>query len=452
MVDDALDLARFERLVAEGRAALADGDPAVGLERLAGALSLWRGPALDEFREPFAVREGARLAALRLAALEDRVEAELALGRHAGVATELDGLVRLHPHRERLRGQHMVALYRSGRQAEALASYREAWRELDEDLGIQPSSELRELEQRILAQDPALDAAVRKAGAPWPWAAPHPEGATRYASRGDTSIAFQVFGDGELELAVTSGWVLPMELFRDEPRLARFLDTLGAFARVLLWDKRGTGLSDRIAPGLRPTLAERVGDLETVIDAAGFTRPALLGLSEGCHFAALFAAMHPERTSSLVLYGGWPKSLRTPDYPAGGTPEQLARLTGEVREHWGDAEYLLRYWAPASVDDERLGAWWARALRLGATPTAAVAWLDLMADVDLRETLRTIRAPCLVIHRRGDVIVPVANGRALAECIADSEYLELPGPDHLWWTGDQKAITDAIRSFLSRTR
>jgi pimeloyl-ACP methyl ester carboxylesterase len=234
--------------------------------------------------------------------------------------------------------------------------------------------------------------------------------------------------------------------------MARFLEALGSFARVLLWDKRGTGLSDRIAPGVRPTLEERASDLGTVIDAAGFTQPALLGLSEGCHLAALYAVMEPERVSSLVLYGGWPKTLCSPDYPAGDTPEEFERLMGEVREHWGRAEYLLRYWAPASVDDERLGAWWARSLRLGATPTAAVAWLELMEHVDIRAELRAIRAPCLVAHRRGDIIVPVANGRALADCIPHSEYLELPGADHLWWTGDQGALTDAIRGFLARKR
>jgi DNA-binding SARP family transcriptional activator/pimeloyl-ACP methyl ester carboxylesterase len=448
----ALDVERFEHLAAEGRAAFATEDPAVASERLGKALSLWRGPALAEFSEPFAMREGARLEALRLAALEDRIEADLALGRHAAAATELDGLTALHPHRERLRGQHMVALYRAGRQAEALASYREAWQSLDAELGIQPSAELRELEQRILVHDPVLAPPGREAGALLPRAMPQAQGVTRYASRGDISLAYQVFGEGELELAVTSGWVLPMELFRDDPGFARFLDRLGSFARVLLWDKRGTGLSDRIAPGARPTLEERTADLGTVIDAAGFERPALLGLSEGCHLAALYAVAHPERTNMLALYGGWPRTLRAPDYPWGDAPEWFAELVEEVREHWGDAAYLLRYWAPASEHDEHLRAWWSRALRLGATPTAATTWLELMKDVDLRESLSAIEAPCLVVHRRGDVIVPVGNGRSLAECIPHAEYVELPGTDHLWWTGDQDALLEAIERFFTRPR
>jgi DNA-binding SARP family transcriptional activator/flavin reductase (DIM6/NTAB) family NADH-FMN oxidoreductase RutF len=154
---ETVDLARFERLAAEGRAALAAGDAATAGERLAAALALWRGPALAEFGEAFAEREGARLEALRLSALEDRIEADLALGRHAVVAAELDALVRDHPQRERMRAQHMLALYRAGRQADALASYREAWRRLGDELGILPSVGLRRLEAAILAHDPALD-------------------------------------------------------------------------------------------------------------------------------------------------------------------------------------------------------------------------------------------------------------------------------------------------------
>jgi DNA-binding SARP family transcriptional activator/flavin reductase (DIM6/NTAB) family NADH-FMN oxidoreductase RutF len=161
---EALDLARFERLAAEGRVALAAGDPRAAAERLASALSLWRGPALAEFGQAFATREGARLEALRLSALEDRIEADLALGRHAAAAAELHGLVRDHPGRERMRAQHMLALYRSGRQADALASYREAWRRLSDELGILPSVELRRLEAAILAHDPALDLQASKKG------------------------------------------------------------------------------------------------------------------------------------------------------------------------------------------------------------------------------------------------------------------------------------------------
>lgn len=439
----ATDLGTFERSAAEGRSALAQGAPERAAALLREALALWRGPALEEFGEPFAVRERARLESLRLAALEDRIEADLARGAHADIAAELDALVVAHPQRERLRGQHMLALYRSGRQAEALASYHAAWRHLDE-LGIQPSGELRGLEQRILAQDPTLAAASRGAAAP----APQPDRSVRYAVNGDVSLAYQVFGHGPEELVLVTGWVLPIELFWDDPGFAAFLDRLAASARVLVWDKRGTGLSDRLWPSALPTLDERMGDLRAVMDAAGFTRPIVVGLSEGTHLGLLLAASYPARVKALALYGGWARTLRAPDHPVGDDPAEYEHLIDTVQRHWGDAAYLLRYWAPASQHDPALRAWWARALRLGATPTAAVLWLRMMADVDLRPVLPSIRVPTVVMHRRGDVIVPVGNGRHLGASIMGARYVELAGEDHLWWLGDRDSILDPIAELV----
>jgi DNA-binding SARP family transcriptional activator/pimeloyl-ACP methyl ester carboxylesterase len=434
----ATDLGRFERLAAEGRGALAAGDPDAAAAMLSSALALWRGQALEEFAEPFAVRERARLESLRLAALEDRIEAELARGAHADMTAELDALVLEHPQRERLRGQHMLALYRSGREAEALASYQAAWQHLDKELGIQPSRALRALEQRILAQDPTL---VAEPAAP---AAPVEDRSVRYAVNGGVSLAYQVYGSGRAEIVLVAGWVLPMELFRDDPGFAAFLDRLGEAARVLVWDKRGTGLSDRVSPASLPTLEERMGDLRAVMDAAGFARPAIVGLSEGTHLALMLAATHPERVRALALYGGWACSRRSADYPWGATQEEDDKLVQLVREHWGDAAHLLRIWAPESQHDPALRAWWARALRLGATPTAAEIWLRMMEEIDLRAVLPSIRVPTVVIHRRGDVIIPVGNGRYLGEAIPGAQYVELPGADHLWWVGDRDAILDPI--------
>jgi len=446
---EATDLGRFERMTAQGRSALAAGVPDAAAAALGRALALWRGAALEEFGEPFAVRERARLESLRLAALEDRIEADLARGAHADITTELDALVLRHPERERLRGQHMLALYRSGRQAESLASYQAAWRHFNEELGIQPSGDLRALEQRILAQDPALAAAPRGAVTPAaPLPAPQPDRSVRYAVNGDVSLAYQVFGRGPAEIVLVTGWVLPMELFWDDPGFAAFLDRLAASARVLVWDKRGTGLSDRLWPSALPTLEDRMGDLRAVMDAAGFTRPAVVGLSEGSHLGMLLAAAHPERVRALGLYGGWARTLRAPDHPVGGDPEDYERLIDTVQRHWGDAAYLLRYWAPTFQHDAALRAWWARALRLGATPTAAVLWLRMMAQVDLRPLLPSIRVPTVVVHRRGDVIVPVGNGRHLGDAIRGARYVELAGDDHLWWLGDRDGILDPILQLL----
>jgi class 3 adenylate cyclase len=266
---------------------------------------------------------------------------------------------------------------------------------------------------------------------------------------GDFSLAYQVFGDGELELMLITGWVLPMELVWDDPAYVRFLERLASFSRVLLWDKRGTGLSDRLAPGELPTVEERMADLTAVLDAAGFRRPAILGLSEGAILGCLFAATHPERVRSLALYGGWARTLAAPDYPWGDSTDFHQRLIRRMREHWGDAGPLLRYWAPELQDDEPLRAWWSRALRLGASPTAAVRWLDMMADVDIREVLPSIHVPTLVMHRRGDVIVPVGNGRYLAAHVPNARYVELPGANHLWWVGDHEQLLDPLERFLT---
>jgi DNA-binding SARP family transcriptional activator/class 3 adenylate cyclase len=444
-----LDLARFGVLASEGRAELAAGRAGRGSELLREALAMWRGPALAEFEEPFARIEGARLEELRLAVLEDRIEADLELGRHADLVAELEALVQQHPERERLRGQHMLALYRCGRQAEALETYHEGRRVLDERVGLRPSAALRELEERILRQDPALAPPATRAPTMPPSPVPRPHATTRYATNGDVSLGYQVFGDGELELVLTTGWVLPMELAWDDPAYVRFLERLGSFSRVLLWDKRGTGLSDRFAPGDLPSLEERVDDLLAVIDAAGFERPALFGLSEGAQLASLFAARHPERTRALALYGGWARTISAPDYPWGVTPDQFKRFIGEVRENWADAAPLLRYWASEMRHDAALRAWWTRALHLGASPAAAVQWLELNIDHDIRDVLPSIRVPTLVLHRGGDPIIPVDHARYLAGHIPGAEYLELSGANHLWWVGDHEQLLEPVQRFLT---
>jgi DNA-binding SARP family transcriptional activator/class 3 adenylate cyclase len=446
---DELDLARFEGLATEGRAALASGDPGRASELLRSALAMWRGPALAEFGEPFARIEGARLEELRLAALEDRIDADLELGRHSDLVAELESLVPKHPERDRLRGQHMLALYRCGRQADALQIYHDGRRVLDQQLGLRPSSALRELEERILRQDPALAPPPASAPTVAPSPVPRPQTTTRYARNGGVSLGYQVFGDGELELLLTTGWVLPMELAWDDPAYVRFLERLGSFSRVLLWDKRGTGLSDRFAPGELPPLEDRITDLLAVMDAAGFERPALFGLSEGALLSCLFAATYPERTRALALYGGWARTISTPDYPWGATPEVFEQFVEHVSGTWGDAAPLLSLWAADVQRDAALRAWWTRALHLGASPSAAVHWLRLTGDNDIRDVLPSIRVPTLVMHRSGDPIVPVGHGRYLADRIRGAEYVEIPGANHLWWVGDHEQILEPVQQFLT---
>ena len=451
VADGQLDVHRFEQLLAEASDALSGGDPQDAATRLREALALWRGPALQEFDAPFAVAESARLEELRLTALDQRIDADLALGRHASLIGELEALVSEHPLRERLRASQMLALYRSGRQAEALAAYRDARGTLMNELGLEPSQQLRDLERRILEQDEALGAPQRPSAAngggadrgPVPEAAP-----VRYAQNGDVSLAYQVFGEGELDLLLVTGWVLPMELVWDDPAYASFLTRLGAFSRVILWDKRGTGLSDRFPPGKLPTLEQRMEDLGVVMDAAGCEQAAIFGISEGVALAALFAAAHPARTRALALYGGWARTLTSPDYPWSYPPEAFDALVEYMRTSWGDPGDLLGLWAPSALHDQQVRSWWGRALRLGASPGAALDWLRLVRDVDIRDALPAIDAPTLVAHRAGDPLVPKENSRYIANRIPGAVYLELPGEDHLWWLGDHDPLIDAVERLL----
>src|SRR5262245_2113557 len=305
---DEVDLARFESLVARGRGR---ADPDERSDCLREALALWHGKPLAELRDQeFAEREVARLEELRLAAVEDRADTDLALGRHAEVVPELEALVAEYPFRDRLRGQLMLALYRCGRQADALHVFQSGRRALVEELGIEPGPALRQLELRILRQDSDLDLLPVRADA-------RGEAPVRYARSGDLNIAYQVTGDGPIDVVLISGFVSHLEKDWEEPRHARFLERLGSMARLIRFDKRGTGLSDR-PPGL-PDLETRMDDVRAVMDAVGSERAVLFGYSEGAPLSILFAATYPARTYALVLYAAFPKRLRSDDYPWGPT-------------------------------------------------------------------------------------------------------------------------------------
>ena len=265
--------------------ALAQGEPGAAGELLGEALALWRGPALAEFSEPFAQHEGARLEELRLAALEWRIEADLALGRHRDVVGELEALIAEHPLRERLRSQLMLALYRSGRHAEALASYQAFRRTLADELGIEPSASLRELERRMLRQDADARAAAARAAPRQPRRQPTRRarrvGDVAYARSGDVRIAYQVVGDGPVDLVLVHGWVCTFQPGWENPKLAAFYRRLASMGRLILFDKRGTGLSDRVSPERLPDLETRMDDVRAVMDAVGSERAVVLGISEG---------------------------------------------------------------------------------------------------------------------------------------------------------------------------
>lgn len=269
----------------------------------------------------------------------------------------------------------------------------------------------------------------------------------QYAKSGDISIAYQVTGDGPLDLVyIPEAWT-PVEWQWQEPTYARFLGRLASFSRLILFDKRGTGLSDRLPAA---TLEERMDDVRAVMDAVGSKCAALCGVCEGGPIALLFAATYPERTSALVLYGTFAKFSWASDYPWGFTTEVLDEFRKTAQESWGTGRSLTVF-APSMADDARFRERWGQCERLGASPGAMCALIRMDADIDVRDILPTVRIPTLVIHRSGDRVTPVGGARYTAARIPGARFLELPGDDHLF-VGDQDAILDEIQEFLTGVR
>ena len=268
---------------------------------------------------------------------------------------------------------------------------------------------------------------------------------------GEVNIAYQVVGEGPLDLVFVSGWVSNLDLMWEDPSYARFLRRLASFSRLILFDKRGTGLSDRVPETDLPTLEARMDDVRAVLDAAGAERAALLGHSEGGPMCLLFAATYPERTNALVLIGTYARRLIGEGYPFGATPEAYDAFLAEIADGWG-GPVGLEVRAPSLADDERFRTWWSDYLRMSASPGAALALTRMNGQIDVRPALRTIEVPTLVVHRSGDRALPVEGARYIAERIRDVRLVELPGDDHLPFVGDQDAILDEIEEFLTGAR
>jgi pimeloyl-ACP methyl ester carboxylesterase/DNA-binding winged helix-turn-helix (wHTH) protein len=271
---------------------------------------------------------------------------------------------------------------------------------------------------------------------------------TRYARSGNVNIAYQVLGDGPIDLVFVMGWVSHVEMFWEEPSFARFLNRLASFSRLILFDKRGTGLSDAVPISQLPTLEERMDDVRAVMHAAGSTRAVVMGVSEGGTMSSLFAATYPEHTAGIVIIGGYARRLRADDYPWGPTPAQREAFIEMIQREWGGPVGIEER-APSRAGDPDFRRWWSTYLRMGASPGAAAALTRMNAEIDIRNVLPTIRVPALVIHRTGDRCLRVEEGRYMAERIPGARFLELPGDDHLPFAGDQDAIVDAVRRFVS---
>jgi class 3 adenylate cyclase len=267
---------------------------------------------------------------------------------------------------------------------------------------------------------------------------------THYARSGDVRIAYQVVGKGPRDLIFVPGYISHLDHTWDEPGFAHLFTRLSSHSRVILFDKRGTGLSDR--PGRLPSLEERMDDVRAVMDAAGSERAALFGISEGGAMSMLFAATYPERTQALVLYGSYghfPSWVLPPD--------KFDAFLEAIDRTWGSGA-SLHIFAPSKVGDEHFKRWWARFERLGASPSAAMALMRMNNEIDIRHVIPSIRVPTLVLHRTGDLRVSVEAGRYLGSSIPGAKYIEMPGADHVAWVGDTDRLADEIEEFVTGTR
>jgi pimeloyl-ACP methyl ester carboxylesterase len=270
---------------------------------------------------------------------------------------------------------------------------------------------------------------------------------TRYARSGDVNIAYQVIGTGPIDIVFVMGWVSHLDYFWKNPLFARFLQRLAAFSRLIVFDKRGTGLSDRVPLAELPTLEQRMEDVHAVMDAAGSARAALIGVSEGGPMCSLFAATYPERSRALVMIGTYAKRLWDPEYPWAPRPDERQHFLDEIREQWG-GPVGIEARAPTLAHDPEFRNWWATYLRMGASPGAAVALTRMNTEVDVREVLSSVRVPTLVLHRTGDMCLRVDEGRYVASRIPGARFMELRGSDHLPFVGDQETMLAAIEQFL----
>lgn len=441
---DDVDVGRFRALVRAALDARTRSDGEGERTRLVEALRLWRGdPFPDAPPQSPLANEAVRLREEHLSAVEARIAADLGGGRHADVVPELEGLVLEHPYRERLWGALMTALYRSGRQADALDAYRRVRALLLEELGLEPGGELRRLEASVLGQDPALGAPATPAE-PVSVVRPSP---VRYARCADgASIAYQVAGSGPVDILAIPGFVSHLDIWWNAPteRLVRRLTGMG---RLISFDKRGMGLSDRPQ---HVDADEWVADAHAVLDAVGSERAVVLGVSAGAPTALALTARHPERVLALALQGGFARSLAGPDYAIGHDRARVESFATTLEEGWGAGAQIELY-APSLSADPVVRDYWARYQQLSASPAAAMRFLWAALEADVRHLLPDIAVPTLVVHADGDVIVPAAFGRYVAERVRGAEFVELHSDVHLICVSDViDQLADAVEGFIRR--
>ena len=272
----------------------------------------------------------------------------------------------------------------------------------------------------------------------------------RYARSGDVSVAYRSVGAGPRDIVVVPGYISHLDVMGENPLMFRFFSRLLRFARVTVFDKRGTGMSDPVE-GV-PTLEDRMDDVRSVMETVGIEHANLIGNSEGCPMSILFAATHPERVDALVLVGGMARSTWAPDYPWGQPREALVESLEEYTlPRWGEGD-SVDYFAPTTAGDPEQRAWWAKMERSGASPSMVRKLSRMFYEVDVRDALPLVQAPTLVLHRKGDRIVSSGASRWMAEQIHGARFIELPGIDHMGYAGDADLLLDEIEEFLTGER
>ena len=466
---DDIDEHRFVTLVERARGQANAAVPAEAAASLREALALWRGDPLADVQMCTSLEaESARLNEARLGAIEDRIDAELACGCHQALASELDGLVVSHPLRERLWVQRALALYRCGREAEALRSCVAFRRRLADELGVAPGPALRAVETAVLEQRPELDwPPSAEAGLSKSSSMLADPGATGRLDRGSrasrslldetprvqyartedgVNLAYQVAGDGPLDLIVVPGYVSHLDTWW-EAWSGRLVRRLASFSRLILFDKRGVGLSDR-PPHV--DVENWMEDTRVVLDAVGSERAAVLGVTAGGLISVLFAATYPERTRSLVLCSAFARQLRDEvDYPIGLRREDVESHVEYTEARWGTG-VGLRLYCPSVGNDPVAREQYGKYQRASASPGAASAYLRALAEIDVRHALPLVRAPTLVLHSTRDRVISVELARYMAERIPNVTLVELNSADHLIWFSDAlDTMTDEIQDFLT---
>ncbi|MEM8524325.1 MAG: alpha/beta fold hydrolase [Bacteroidota bacterium] len=269
---------------------------------------------------------------------------------------------------------------------------------------------------------------------------------TQYTKSGSVNIAYQVFGEGKTDLVYIPGWVSNIDWMWLCPELVNFFTELGKAARVILFDKRGTGLSDRVVE--LSTLEERMDDIRAVMDAVDSRKAILFGHSEGGSVSALFAATYPNRTLALIAFGIFAKRKYSPDYPWAPTSEERKLVYDMIENNWGGGEMNLGDLAPSKANDKVFMDWLANYFRSGASPSAALVLTRMNTQVDIIDVLPSINVPTLILQRENDIDVKIEEGRFIAERIKNAKFVEFGGSDHLFWAGNTEEVLDEMIDFI----